>query len=399
MTLNLLLDLDDTLLFSNMESFIPAYFQALSETLQDLVSPEIMLQALMGGTKRMLGKIDPEHSLKEIFDNYFYTKIGFHHEELQKKINDFYDDIFPKLSYLTKQRPEAIVFVKWAFDQGYRIIIATNPLFPLKAIQHRLRWAGLSPEDYPYTLISSYENFHFTKENISYFPEILGKLGWPDDPVVMVGNDLKMDIEPAMKAGLPVFWVKDETIFKDERGNIPQGQISEVRAWLEAVPNGSLQHSIQQPTALVATLRSIPAVLEGIVITLNEDELGYRTSSEEWSIKEVICHLRDVEVEVNIPRIQKILSIDNPFVAGEITDPWVTERNYAGQNGLEALQGYIKARKETINLTSNLILEWDRPVRHSIFGASTLLELVGVMVGHDKAHIRQIHQTIVQLRR
>jgi FMN phosphatase YigB (HAD superfamily) len=399
MTFTLLLDLDDTLLDSNMENFIPAYFQALSETLQDLVSPEIMVQALMGGTKRMMGKIDPEHSLREVFDDYFYTKIGIHREELRKKIDEFYDDVFPKLNYLTKQRPEAIDFVKWAFDQGYRVVVATNPLFPLKAIQHRLRWAGLAPEDYPFALITSYENFHFTKENISYFPEILGRLGWPDDPVIMVGNDLKMDIEPAMEAGLPVFWVKDETTLAGEHANIPQGRISEVRSWLKDVSNESLHHSMLKPSALVASLCSIPAVLERIVSTLNEDEFVYRSDSEDWSIKEVICHLRDVEIEVNIPRIQKVLRLDNPFVAGEITDPWVIERNYAGQNGKEALQGFIKARKETINLVGDLLLEWDRPARHSIFGSSTLLELVGVMVGHDKAHIRQIHQTNVEFRR
>lgn len=214
----------------------------------------------------------------------------------------------------------------------------------------------------------------------------------------MVGNDLKMDIEPAMEAGLPVFWVKDETVLAGEHANIPQGRISEVRSWLKDVSNESLHHSMFKPSALVASLRSMPAVLEGIVSTLNEDEFVYRSDSEDWSIKEVICHLRDVEIEVNIPRIQKVLSLDNPFVAGEITDTWVIERNYASQNGKEALQGFIKARKETINLVGDLLLEWDRPARHSIFGSSTLLELVGVMVGHDKAHIRQIHQTIVELR-
>jgi FMN phosphatase YigB (HAD superfamily) len=392
MTLTLLLDLDDTLLDSNMEKFIPAYFQALSDTLKGLVSPEIMIQALLGGTKRMMGKIDPERLLSEVFDDYFYEKIGLDRDKLKPKINKFYDDIFPDLKYLTKQRQEAIDFVRWAFSKDIKVVIATNPLFPLKAIHHRLRWAGLALENYPYAMVTSYENSHFTKENISYFPEILGKLGWPDGPVIMVGNDLKMDIEPAMAAGFPVFWVKDEIDGPKEREDIPQGGINEVRSWLGVTPAESLLHSTQKPSALVATLRSLPAVLEDVFLDLNEEKMNERPNPEDWSIKEIVCHLRDVEIEVNLPRIQKVLSQENSFVTGVITDPWVVERNYAGQSGKEALRGYFKARIETIEELDNLQLEWDKPVRHSIFGSSTLLELVAVMVAHDKTHIQQIHR-------
>jgi FMN phosphatase YigB (HAD superfamily) len=156
MTLTILLDLDDTLIDTNMQNFIPAYFKALSDTLQTQVSPEIMLPALMGGTRKMMGKNDPEKTLKEIFDDYFYSIIGINRAEIKQGIDLFYDDVFPKLKYLTQQRPHAIEFVKKAFEKKYSIVIATNPLFPLKAIQHRLRWAGLAPEDYPYTLITPF---------------------------------------------------------------------------------------------------------------------------------------------------------------------------------------------------------------------------------------------------
>lgn len=397
MTLTLLLDLDDTLLDSNMENFIPAYFQALSGSLQDLVSPEIMIQALLGGTKKMMENKDPERYLCEVFDEYFYPKIGLDRKDLHSRIDKFYDDIFPDLKYLIKQRQTAIDFVNWAISEDIRVVIATNPIFPLKAVHHRLRWAGLAPEDYPYALVTSYENSHFTKENYSYFPEILGKLGWPEGPVVMVGNDLNMDIEPAMAAGFPVFWVHDEIDGSMERKEIPQGRIEDVRTWLESNPLDALQHSTQTPSALITTMRSIPAVLEDLLINLDEESKSYSINSADWSIKEVVCHLRDVEIEVNLPRIQKVLSQENTFVAGVITDPWAIERNYAGQSGKDALQKYIRARKETIEKLEHLQLEWEKPVRHSIFGSSTLLELVGVMVGHDKAHIQQIHHVTTHL--
>lgn len=391
MTFTLLLDLDDTLLDSNMDDFIPAYFQALSNSLKDVVSSETMIPALLGGTKRMMEKKDPRRFLFEVFDEYFFQKLGTDRNTLQPRINKFYDEIFPDLHFLTKQRPEAIDLVQWAFSEGMQVVIATNPLFPRKAIYHRLRWAGLPPEDYPFALVTTYENSHFTKENISYFPEILGKLGWQNRPVVMVGNDLKMDIEPAQAAGLPVYWVRAEGDESMDQENIPNGRIGDVRTWLEATPAGSLLHSTQNPSAMMAALRSTPSVLEDIFIGFDEDQLGIRPGPEEWSIKEVICHLRDVEIEVNLPRVEKVLSQENTFVTGMVTDPWVVERNYAGQNGKQALMDFIDARIRLIDQLDQLSVEWDKPVRHSIFGSSNLKELVSVMVGHDIAHVQQVH--------
>lgn len=394
MPLTLLLDLDDTLLDSNMQDFIPAYFKVLSDTLQDIVPPEIMLPALMGGTRKMMEKKDPERTLQVVFDEYFFRKIDQDRSKIQNSIDLFYDEVFPKLSYLTRQRPDAVEFVKWAFEHEFRVVIATNPLFPLKAIHHRLRWAGLAPENFPYTHVTSYETSHFTKENNAYFTEILGKLGWQDDPVVMVGNDLKMDIEPAIESGLPVYWLANKDATSQDLFHIPQGSIKDLHAWLVKSQSNNMHHSIDKPSSLLAVLRSTSAVLEGDLYPSKESLYNFKSSPREWSITEVLCHIRDVETEVNIPRIKKILNDENPFIIGENTDRWADERNYSTQNGINALTDFINARNETLGLLETLTTEWNRTARHSIFGLSTLRELVGVMAGHDKNHVRQIHSLL-----
>jgi FMN phosphatase YigB (HAD superfamily) len=397
MPLTLLLDLDDTLLDSNMQDFIPAYFKVLSDTLQDIVPPEIMLPALMGGTRKMMEKKEPERTLQEVFNEYFYKKIDLNRSNVQKKIDLFYDEEFPKLKYLTRQRPDAMEFVKWAFKRNFKVVIATNPLFPLKAIEHRLRWAGLAPENFPFILITSYETSHFTKGNIAYFTEVMGKLGWQDEPVVMVGNDLKMDIEPAIESGLPVYWLTNKESSSPDLPQIPQGRIKDLRTWLLKVPIRDMQHSIDKPSSLLAVLLSTSAVLEGALGANTVELLDFNLLPQEWSITEVLCHLRDVEIEVNIPRIKKILRDGNPFIIGENTDRWADERNYARQSGENALVEFMNVRGETLDILGKLTTEWDRPARHSILGSITLRELVGVMAGHDKNHIRQIH-TILEKR-
>jgi FMN phosphatase YigB (HAD superfamily) len=197
MPLMLLFDLDGTLLDTNMDTFVPAYFQALSKHLNHLIAPEVMLGALIHSTTLMYNSTDPAHTLQEVFEADFYSKLGIVKEELLEIIDDFYDHVFPSIRDVTTQRPDAAPLISWAFERGYRVAIATDPLFPRKATYHRLRWAGLNPEQFE--LVSTFESFHFTKTHSAYYAEVLGQLGWPDGPVLMVGNDIQRDLVPANK--------------------------------------------------------------------------------------------------------------------------------------------------------------------------------------------------------
>ena len=91
------------------------------------------------------------------------------------------------------------------------LAIATNPLFPLTAIEQRLDWAGLSPEEYPFSIVPSYENAHFAKPNPAFLAELLARLGWPEGPVVMVGDDPDNDVRCGLELGLARFLVEGST--------------------------------------------------------------------------------------------------------------------------------------------------------------------------------------------
>jgi len=394
MPITLLLDLDDTLLETNMDAFIPAYFKALSAALAGNVAPEVMIPALTGGTKAMMVSTDPALTLREVFDAHFFPKLGLERETLQTTIDRFYDEIFPDLGTLTRPIPEAVRLVDWAFAQGYRVVIATNPIFPLKAVHHRLRWAGLPPEKYPFALVTSYETFHFTKETVAYYPEVLAQLGWPEDPVVMVGDDIDREVKPTQAAGFPVFWVRKSSEVSTEPAGVPQGTLESFRGWLEKTDPETLKISFQTPQALLANLRSTPAAIATLSRSLSQDGWRRRTALTEWCLTEILCHLRDVEREVNLPRIRKLLAEEDPFLAGEVTDRWVEERHCAEQDGRQALEDFIAARKEALDLLNGLQAEWFRTARHAIFGPTTLLELVGFVAGHDRAHVQQVWKTL-----
>jgi len=208
MPLTLLFDLDDTLLDTNIEAFIPAYFQALSAHLAPYVSENVMVSALVAGMRLMMDSEDPGRTLQSVFEEDFYSRIGVGKQELVEVLNEFYDNIFPDIQPKTNSKPAAAPLIEWAFSKGYRIAIATDPLFLTRATFHRLRWAGLEPERFE--IVSTFENFHFSKTHPAYYAEVLGQLGWPDGPVLMVGDDVKRDLISAHKLGLKTYFIDGE---------------------------------------------------------------------------------------------------------------------------------------------------------------------------------------------
>ncbi len=208
-TKNLLIDLDDTLLENNMDTFAPGYYNLLSKSLAEFCPPDRLFPALMAGTKAMMLNTDPSKTLETAFDEIFYPQIGINKPDIAPKILSFYENEFNLLQNLTKPIPEAKSLVEKALNNGYQIVIATNPLFPQIAIDQRLMWAGLPAHQYPFKLVTSYEHMHFCKPNPKYYLEILSRLSFRAEDCMMVGNDLEADIKPAIQAGLKAFHLAD----------------------------------------------------------------------------------------------------------------------------------------------------------------------------------------------
>jgi FMN phosphatase YigB (HAD superfamily) len=392
----LLFDLDDTLLGNELNKFVPAYVQALSLRLSSVADPLNLINILMSATREMVENQSPEKTLEETFDAAFYPELGLARRDIQGLIDNFYFEDFPKLRALTQPKPDAVRVVKTLIDRGDQTAIATNPLFPRTAILQRLSWAGLPADQVPFALIPSYETFHYAKPNPAYFAELLAQLGWPKVPVVMVGNDIESDMDAARQLGLPVFWMSNNgSSAWTGRGEIPPfGGFSDLIPWLDSLSPQPFPANFKSPTALLAVLRSTPAALDTL---LHDDriKLTRRPESNEWSPGEVLCHLRDVDAEVNLPRIQKVIHESNPFIPGQDTDPWAAIRQYQNQDGARALADFTNARLGLLEILENLKLEeWDLRARHAIFGPMSLLELVNIIAGHDILHIQQVFKAL-----
>ncbi len=395
MSLTLLFDLDDTLLDTNLEAFVPAYFQALVRHLAGHVAEEVLLPALVNGLSRMSENEDPTRTLQEIFEADFYPKLGVAKADLSKVLEEFYDHVFPTLQGQTRQRPAAVPLIEWALSCDFRVAIATDPFFPRKATYHRIRWAGLDPEKLE--LISTFEHFHFSKSHPAYYAELLGRLGWPDGPVLMVGNDMQRDLLPAHRLGLKTYFI--------DGGSAPspgfeagRGTLENLRLWLESVNLTTLEPSFKSPESILGIMMSTPAVLRSLSSSLTEEDWRHEPTPDDWAVKEIVCHLRDTEIEIHRLQLDLMLARSGAFIPRPDTSVWANEREYLNVDGPSALADFAFARLVNLGKLKNSDREiWSRKARHAIFGPTNFLEVTSFIADHDRMHIQQAWKTIQTL--
>lgn len=390
MITSVLLDLDDTLLYNNMDTFLPAYLKEFGRYLADLIPPEKFIEEILNGTLRMYANSDPEITLDRAFADHFYPAVGHAEIDLLPRLESFYSDVFPSLRELTSPRPDAVDLVEALFERELDVVIATNPLFPRTAVEQRLAWAGLSSDKFPYAQVTSYEQYHFTKPSPAYYAEILGRIGKTPGSAVMVGNDPANDLVPAQTLGIAVFHVD-----ADQSDDFPAGGLNEILPWIEKLPEAS-KPAIKQNTLVIgACLKGHLAALRSMMSGVNEATWSSRPSDDKWAPVEIVAHLRDVDAEVSLPRIHAILSEDTPLIQAVDPDSWTSERGYINESGPEVLESFTRVRKELIDTVGSLDAKaWSLPAIHALLGPTTLDEIITIMSEHDLIHLDQLRSTL-----
>jgi FMN phosphatase YigB (HAD superfamily) len=384
----LLLDLDDTLLENDVEAFVPAYLQRLGAFLNDRAPAERLIPLLLHATRVMLENNDPEITLERVFAANFYPPLGLSEESLRGPIAAFYEKEFPHLRALTAPIPEAQALVREAEARSLEIVVATNPLFPRTAIEQRLEWAGVPVDRQEYALVTSYDAVHFAKPSPAYYAEALALLARSPAEAAMVGDNVDADLAPARRIGVHAYHVSGSP-----DPGFPGGGVGGVLAWVDALDREPDPAPTRSAEALTAILRGNLAAWLTLTGRLREEAWFARSDGNPISPVEIVCHLRDAEAEVNLPRLERILGETDPFLSAVDTDPWVVERDYQHQDPAQALARFTRDRKELLARLEALPPEaWRRPARHALLGPTTLAEIVGLMTEHERIHMAALRR-------
>ena len=220
-------DLDGTLLPIDMDYFLEVYFKLITEEFSDIKDEDEFIKILMSSTKKMI-KNDGRRSNEDVFKNAFFSMIDVENEdEIMKRFDKFYEEKYPSLKEkfeLKSKSPDLIDLLK---NRDLKLVIATNPLFPKKAIIERINWAGIDADIFDF--ISCYEEMHYSKPNPKFYKEIIDKLDLEAENCVMIGNDHKEDMI-AKKVGMEGYLIEDYLIESEEEAPEPdwQGTMSEL---------------------------------------------------------------------------------------------------------------------------------------------------------------------------
>ncbi|WP_227935246.1 HAD family hydrolase [Alkalihalobacillus deserti] len=209
----LLFDLDGTLLPMDTDQFIKNYIAELASRVAHIIDPNYFVKALWASTDAMMKNVDSTKRNEQVFEETFLPMTSLKKEEIWPTLDDFYESTFPTFSHLTKPTSMAKQVVEEAIKQGYKLAVATNPVFPKAAIYHRLKWAEIA--EVPFELVTVYENMTFTKPHVEYYHEISKQLGVTPEDCIMIGNDKQEDMV-ASSIGMKTFLVEGHVIDRGE---------------------------------------------------------------------------------------------------------------------------------------------------------------------------------------
>ena len=212
----ILLDLDDTLLINNMDTFGSRYFSALMDKVEGVCLPGKFMTAMTTGIRAMMSNDGADGTNAEVFYRAFFPRIDLTPDEIMPLLDEFYAQDFEALRGYTGVDPLARTLVELLFERGYQVAIATQPMFPKIAILARLRWAGVDADTYAYDFISCFEVMSACKPHPHFFRAILETLGRAPEECLMVGDSPDSDM-PARRVGLKTFWVNRGYMTKPPR--------------------------------------------------------------------------------------------------------------------------------------------------------------------------------------
>ncbi|MDO5545622.1 MAG: HAD family hydrolase [Eubacteriales bacterium] len=234
MTKAILFDLDGTLLPMDQEVFVKDYLGRMAKFLAPHgYDPQSLIKAIWAGTGAMV-KNDGKALNEDVFWSVFNSVLGRDAKQDEALFLEFYETVFQQAKDSCGFAPAAAEVIRECKALGYRVVLATNPLFPAIATQSRARWAGLDPEDFE--CITTYENSRFCKPNPDYYREILGKIGLDGSECLMVGNDVGEDMI-AWTLGMKVFLLTDCLINKagEDISQYPNGGFPELLHYIRSL--------------------------------------------------------------------------------------------------------------------------------------------------------------------
>ncbi len=139
---------------------------------------------------------------------------------------------------------------------------------------------------------------------------------------------------------------------------------------------------------IIETLKRLPDDVEAETKGVGEAVLRYRPAEDEWSIKEIVGHLRDA-AEVWHKRVYMTASLTDPRFPGFDGEAWVRDRFYWEADMRYLVESMREWRLKTVDVLTQTV-DWTRLGRHGDVGRRSLKQWAEYMIVHEAEHLESI---------
>ena len=152
---------------------------------------------------------------------------------------------------------------------------------------------------------------------------------------------------------------------------------------------------------ILLILKETPPRLAELTEGLAPAQLHTAPGDGEWSVNEILAHLRACSDVWGDRYIATILAEDRPTIKAMNPRTWIKKTDYLEQDFRPALQAFTEQRRKLLAILEPLPPEeWMRT--NTLVGAGrplqqTLLSHADGLARHERAHLKQIERTLKAL--
>jgi FMN phosphatase YigB (HAD superfamily) len=204
-------DLDNTLLpLHTQDKFVEIWFRDVAKKFHEHgLNAAHALNAMNEGCRAMVFNKSNQLNI-DLFYEVACGLSGYPREVLEPVLNDYYATTFDNVRKIARENPYAPMIARLMREKAQYAVIATMPMFPIEACDKRLSWVGLSAK--MFDLVTTCDYSTACKPNPKYFQEILEDFNVKPSEALMIGNDVREDMEPCELLGINTFLVTDNII-------------------------------------------------------------------------------------------------------------------------------------------------------------------------------------------
>jgi hypothetical protein len=153
---------------------------------------------------------------------------------------------------------------------------------------------------------------------------------------------------------------------------------------------------------ILAILKETPPRLIKLTAGLAPSQIHTAPGPGEWSVNEVLAHLRACNDVWGDYYIMTILAQQKPTIKAMNPRRWIKSTDYLEQEFQSSLRAFKKQRKKLLAVLEPLPpKDWTRT--NTLIGAGkpleqTLLSHADGLARHERAHLKQIERTLNSLR-